>query len=158
MNMIGKRLVVLESAVLLAIALVCIGEGIRLITYKIPGAIYDQIGPGFYVLFLGIAMLITSLAHFIFNRKEGSFPQKNPTEWLLKIKVIMTVGVCAMYVLLINFFGYLMATLVFNLMEFRLAGMKSWSSILIVSLIVSGFYYLVFVYYCNLIFPQGIFF
>jgi putative tricarboxylic transport membrane protein len=74
------------------------------------------------------------------------------------MNMIYMVLAMALYILLIDIIGYLIATPLFFLMEFRLAGITSWRRNIILTVIVSAVYYFVFVEYCSMVFPRGIFY
>jgi hypothetical protein len=157
-GMLKNKIVWIESSVLLAISILCLLEGYHLIIHKVPGAIYDLIGPGYYVLFLGTAMGSTGVAHLIINCGKPLVLKAATVKRDMKVKMILTVGACAAYILLIDAVGYLLSTVVFNLMAFRVAGVKKWPLLLILSLGIATFYYVVFAHYCEIVFPEGIFF
>jgi hypothetical protein len=52
----------------------------------------------------------------------------------------------------------MVSSFLFLLAEFRLAGVTSWRTILIVTVVVLASFYLIFVQYCNMPFPRGIFY
>jgi len=59
---------------------------------------------------------------------------------------------------LIGIIGYLLATIVFFFLEFRVEGFRSWVSVVIMSLVLSGLFYLVFVRLCHMVLPAGVIF
>ena len=68
------------------------------------------------------------------------------------------VGIIALYAVMIQFLGYLVATPIFFLLMFRVVGIGSWRKNMMLTVILSTAYYLVFVHYCSVIFPRGIFY
>jgi len=69
-----------------------------------------------------------------------------------------TIAACALYIFLIRIIGYLLATIIFFFLEFRIEGNKSWPLVIVLSLVLSVLYYFIFVQWCSLVFPRGIFF
>lgn len=153
-----KKKVLIEGIFLLILSLVCMGEAFRLITSKEPQPVYDVLGPAYYVLFLGISLMIIGLIHLIFNYKKNFNIQKDAVSGEMRIRMISIVVVIGIYVFLINIVGYIAASLLFFFLEFRILGVKSLPMSVILTLCVTAVYYLVFIEYCHMIFPRGIFF
>jgi hypothetical protein len=63
-----------------------------------------------------------------------------------------------MYALLIDVAGYLVASILFFFLAFRIVGVKSWAVNIILALMITAAYYAVFVEYCSMIFPRGLLF
>lgn len=76
----------------------------------------------------------------------------------MRTRIIMMTVSLVVYCLLINWIGYLAASVMFFLLEFKIAGVKPWATSVILAVVVTGGYYLVFVKFCNMIFPRGILF
>ena len=160
-----KRKVLMEGLFFGVVVFVTIGESLRLITHRDPKVIYDVLGPGFYVLFLGIALMVVSVVHvFMSYRKspgtEGVASNKGIglRAPLMSKTVVYMVGVFVFYVASISIFGYLWPTLIFLFLEFWLAGVKSWITNIILTLVITATFYFVFLYYCSMVFPRGIFY
>jgi protein-S-isoprenylcysteine O-methyltransferase Ste14 len=155
-----KIRVLAEGVLLLVIGLVCFVDGLRLANNIDPNAVNDTLGPGYYILFISILLIIIGIAYLVSNRKllrKNVTSDKQPAGQEINKTVIYLTIVFLVYILLIYFIGYLFATLIFFLLEFKLAGVKSFKSNAAVSLIVSVVFYVVFVKYCDLVFPHGIF-
>jgi putative tricarboxylic transport membrane protein len=151
--------VLIEGILLLAISLVSIAEGVRLITYKgSQTVVRDILGPSFYIFSLGIALMTTGIVHLFVNYKKDVSTEKVAINREMRIRMISMVVVLAVYTLLIDIVGYLVATIIFFFLEFRIVGIKSWIVNIILTLIITAAYYIVFVKYCEMIFPQGILF
>ncbi len=145
----------IETILLLIIGVGATAEGTRLIIYKDPHTLYDVIGPGYYIFVLSFGLIATGIWHVVAQRKElalGGIIPKGHGKRLLYI-----VGTAALYLFLINYLGYLLPTVLFFLMEFRLAGVKSWKANIIMTFICTATYYAVFIKYCSMVFPRGIF-
>lgn len=149
-------MVLIEGAVLLVISTISLVEGIRLVVEKDPQALYDPLGPDFYILFLGIAMMITAITHVVVNYTKPSSLQKVAPDQGMRIRMVGITVVCAAYICLISLIGYLWATLFFFLLGFKIIGVKSWATNLVLTFFLTAFYYIVFVKYCTMPLPKGI--
>ncbi len=154
-----KRTVLIETASLLAISILTIVEGLRLVLKRDPQALYDFMGPGSYVLVFGVALAVIAIAHPIVNYKKSSSKEKKTTvSKEMKIRVFGTIGVLLMYAFLINIFGYLVSTFIFFLLEMRMVGITSWRISLFLTCVFTAVFYFVFAHYGNMIFPRGLIF
>jgi len=150
-----RKTVLLEGIFLLIIGFGSCIEALRLTIYKDPRTLYDPVGPGPYLLVLSLCLIATGSYHIYAHRKERGLGMKIPREH--RIRLLAIVGVIALYIFSLHFLGYLIPTIIFFLLEFRIAGVKSWKLNIIISIIVSVCYDLVFIQYCSMVFPRGIF-
>lgn len=142
-------------------SLVAMAEGLRLIIHKDPYVLYDPLGPGFYIFALSAGLMTVGVVHLIVNyRNYRKFPgmEKVAVTKEMRTQLFSSVMVLAIYIFLIDFVGYLVATLVFNFLELRIAGVKSWRTNFILTLILTTTYYITFVKFCEMVFPRGILF
>ena len=153
-----KRTLWIEGLLFLVVSIATMAEGLRLVLYKNPKTLHDVLGPGYYILVLGIGMMATGVVYVIGNYKRLPGFEKAAVPTGKRMRMMSLVAVCAIYIFLIGIAGYLVATLVFFLLAFRAAGIKSWPFNFALTLILTAAYYLVFVQYCEMIFPRGIFF
>jgi hypothetical protein len=151
-----NRTIVIEGMILILISLVGIGEGFRLIYQKDLQAIPDVIGPGYYVLFISLALMVTGLLHLMFSRRKEPDAKRTPVRKEMRMKMFGMVAVLVLFIILIYGVGYLTASAIFFLLQFRIVGIKSWATNVVLTSIITGLYYVVFVHYCNMIFPPGI--
>ncbi len=147
----------IEGLLLVAISLVSLAESIRLVIYRDPQMMVDWLGPGYYLLVMSIGMLVTGVIHIYHHRKEQSIA-KEETSKEMRVRLIGSFVACALYLILINVIGYLIATIIFFILMFRIVGIKSWAYNIVLSIVVSVAYYVVFVKGCDMIFPEGILF
>jgi hypothetical protein len=147
-----------EVIFILVMGIITMVEGLRLIFIKDPAAIYDLIGPGPYLLVVSMMFMGGGIVHLVTNWRKSVAAQGVVIDKKLRRKLISTVVNCAIYLLLISTVGYLIATPIFFLLQFRIEGIRSWLRNLALTFVISATYYLVFVKYCSLIFPRGIFF
>ena len=148
--------IVIEGMILVFISLVGIGEGFRLIFQKDLQAIPDIIGPGFYVLFISLALMGTGLIHLIFSGRKESRLKKVDGSRETRMKMVGMLAALVLFTILIYVVGFLAASAIFYLLEFRIVGIKSWGANAVLTSIITALYYVVFVHYCNMIFPQGV--
>jgi hypothetical protein len=158
-----KKLFWTEGLVLSGIGFVALVEGIRLVKKVDPDAISDVLGPGYYIFCLGVFLAVTGLAHLL-SQYGKSVPVKKeevhqePGFEKINWIVFYMMGTFLVYILFINLFGYLGPTFFFFLFEFRLAGVKSWKRNIVVTSVVTAVFYLIFIQYCRIVFPPGLFF
>lgn len=148
----------IEGILLLVIGLVSLKEGLRLILYKDPVILYDVMGPGDYILLLGLALIATAIIHVVVNYRKPIMGKVETVRKVMRTRMISIVVVIMIYTFLIDIVGYLVATIFFFLTEFRVMGIKSWRLNIILSIVLTGFYYIIFIQYCSMVFPRGIFF
>lgn len=153
-----RRRVLIEGVLLLAIGLMGVVEGLRLTFHKDPNVLYDLLGPGLYVFAISLCLMATGVVHLSINYGKVFSMEKMVGDREMSTRLISTILVYVAYTFLISLVGYLIATLIFFILEFRIAGVKSWKTNAVLTVIVSAINYIVFVQYCNVAFPRGIFF
>ena len=152
-----NRITLIEVILLWALSLLGLVEGIRLIIYKDPMVVYDVLGPGFFVVLVSIGLMITGIFHITLNFRSPQV-KKGAIERPLRNRMIQTALACAFYILLLDLVGYVPATIVFFLLEFRISGVKYWPVNFLLSSSLTTAFYLIFVRYFDMVFPRGIFF
>jgi hypothetical protein len=151
----------IEGIIFLVMGLIGVIEGVRVIRRIDPDSIRDVLGPGYYVIILGIILMAVGLVHIVHNWRLQGFPKarsgdagstrmSNPTP-------LYMIAVFAVYAVFINLFGFLIASLVFFFLEFRIAGVRSIKKDFSLAVGVTAAFYVIFVQYCNLVFPVGLF-
>jgi hypothetical protein len=153
-----KNTVLIEGILLLVISLTGMTEGLRLVIYKDSYTLYDPLGPGLYAIFISIGLMTLGVVHLLAHYRKPPVMEMVPVDKKMKIRLMSTIAACVVYVFLISIVGYLLATILFFFLEFRIERVKSWPLVVVLSLVLSGFYYLLFVQYCNMVFPRGIIF
>jgi hypothetical protein len=153
-----SRTVLIEVILLLIISLISIIEALRLIIQRDPQILYDEVGPGFYVLFLGIVLMSTAVVHLTVNYRKNIGMEKVAINKQMRMRVIGMLVALAIYTCLLDIAGYLVSSATFFLLVFRIIGVKYWITNVILTFVLTALYYIVFVKYCNIIFPRGIFF
>ncbi len=154
---------VVESIILLIISFGVLFEGVHL-ALGVKG-VRDIMGPGTYIIVLGAILIFVTLMHIILqlrsflrqknkSTENAKVLQKSKTE----INVLKMVAVFAFYIVLAQTIGYPIATPVFFLIMFRVTGVTSWGRNVMLTAIFSIVFYIVFVHFCEVIFPRGVFF
>jgi hypothetical protein len=152
-----KKRVLIEGILLLVISFVGLAESIRLVSDIDPHTVYDVLGPGYYILFISLALMVTGILHIVVNYGKGVAPTKVVVDMELRKRMIGMILALGLYTLAINFLGYLVSTVVFFLLEFMIVGVKSWRTNIILTIALTAVYYIVFIKYCDMVFPRGIF-
>jgi hypothetical protein len=73
-------------------------------------------------------------------------------------KLAVTFLITAGYIYAIGTLGYFSSSLLFLIAAFKCAGVTSWRTTLLLSVGISSGYYILFVKYCEVIFPKGMLF
>ncbi len=152
-----NRKISIEAAVLVAIGSVGIREGMRLNLLQDTQAIYGSIRPGAYILIVSIFVMVTGIAYFLKNFKQKEAVKKFVRE-AAKGRALGMLLILGIYILLIDVAGYLLASVVFFLLEFRMVGIRSWPKNIGLTAVLVGIYYVVFAHFCSMSFPSGILF
>lgn len=154
-----KRRVWIEGLLLIGISIVSLIESLRLIIYKDPQTLYDVLGPGYYLLSISLGMMATGIAYIIAHLiKLPSIERKEEVNKEMRFRLYGSFVVCVLYLILINTLGYLVASFIFFILEFRILGIKSWPFNVLLSAFISVAYYFVFIKYCSMVFPRGLLF
>lgn len=150
--------VLIEGILVLIFGLVVMVEGLRLILYKDPYILYDPLGPGFYILALSLGLMTVGIIHFIGNYRKFPGMGKVAASKKMRIQLFSSIAVLVLYILFVDFVGYLVATFIFFFLELRVAGVNSWRINVILTLVLTIVYYVTFVKLCDMVFPKGILF
>lgn len=117
------------------------------------------LAPGIYVLTLGGLLFLTALVYACLASRRA--PRMGAVDtirrsvaWVSPI-VVKMVGAFALYAYLIDLVGYSAPTVLFLLTAFRLLGVKSWKTNIALTALVTIFFYIVFIHYCEMVFPHG---
>lgn len=121
-----------------------------------PKRLFDVMGPGMYILFLGIALMTVGALHLIVNRSKGPGMKEMAVGKGMKGRAFGLIVAFIVYNILIDVLGYLASTFLFFLMQFRILGIKSWRMTCILSFVLATLYYVIFERFCNMVFPRGI--
>jgi hypothetical protein len=141
-------------------------EGVRLTHLKIVQ--FDPFGPGRYNIMLGVILIGLGVFYYIGQRKKAARAGKEVArkasaeqasdrggQKAYVVKMFSIIAILALYALLIGWVGYSIACLVFFLLVNKVLGVKSWVVNIAASLLLTVCYYLVFVKFMGMIFPDG---
>jgi hypothetical protein len=156
-NKLLNKQVWTEGLITVAIGVLSLTESLRLIFFEPPPLVKDLLGPGNYLLLMSIGMLVTGIIHIYHHRRERTVAKEKSSKEM-RIRLVSCFLTCALYLILINLIGYLIATIIFFLLMFRVVGIKSWPYNVVLSVFLSVAFYLMFVKFSSLVFPKGIFF
>jgi small-conductance mechanosensitive channel len=148
----------IEGVLLLVLGLVAMAGGLRLVIYKDPRVLYDPLGPGLYITAISVGLMTIGVVYLVRSYRKPPTMNDVPVDKKMRIRMMSTVAACIIYIFLIRIVGYLLATIIFFFLEFRIEGIKSWPLVVVLSLVLSAFYYFIFVQCCSMVFPRGIFF
>lgn len=152
------RRVLIEGMLFLGIGAVGLFEGCRLTLEKESHLTYDVLGPGGFVFIISLLIMITGVVHLMSQRRESRSVEKATEDKEMRIRVLSMIGVFAIYNVLTQYVGYFVGSIVFFLLEFRIVGIKSWSSNAILTLALTAAYYVIFVYFAGIPLPRTILF
>jgi hypothetical protein len=150
--------ILIEGVILLVLGVVAMAGGLRLVIYKDPHVLYDPLGPGPYIAAIGVGLMAIGVVYLVRNYRKSPTMDDVPVDRKTRIRIMSTIATCALYIFLIHIVGYLLATIIFFFLEFRIEGIKSWPLVVVLSLVLSALYYFIFVQSAGLVFPRGIFF
>lgn len=154
-----NKKVLAEGILILGLSLLSIGEAVRLLVFQYTDrhTLYDPVGPGLYIFAVSTLLLATGILHLVKNYGRVAV-EKVITDKQMKKRLIYMIGGFAIYIFMIDITGYLIGTLIFFFLEFRAVGIKSLKTNVALTLIITASYYFVFLKFCDMIFPRGIFF
>ena len=152
-----------ELLVIVIVGALSVGDGVRLIL-KQDLHTQDVLGPGFYSVGLGAILVIVGFIHFFAGRGKAANVKNKPLvtqsaeEKAFKKMMISMVVVMIAYIVLMDFVGYLFASVIFFLLINRIVGFRSWLSNLGVTALMTAAFYLIFVSWLGIVFPRGLLF
>lgn len=150
--------VLIEGITFLGLSSLSMVEGLRMINRQDSLKVLELFGPDAYILTLGIILFLLGLIHIVIHYREAGPAKVVKTDKEMRRKAMGLIGTVLAYVGLIHAIGYALATPIFFSAAFWIAGVKSRRLNAILSLLLSVAFYFAFVVYCNMIFPQGIFY
>jgi putative tricarboxylic transport membrane protein len=153
-----RRKIVIEGALFFVIGFLGIVEGLRIGFQKDAQAIQGMVGPGAYLLFPSLLLMITGIVYFFRNFRNRKTPKGIVEASGRKVLTFGIIMVLALYIVLMDVCGYLLASVVFFILEFRILGIQSWLKILFLTGIIVAFNYIVFVEFFSMSLPRGILF
>ena len=155
-----KITLIIEVMVVVIVGMLAITDGIR-ITLAEKMQLYDALGPGGYNIILGLILIIVGFIYFISQHRKvvgGGKESTKKESGEYKMMMISMIVIMIIYILLVDFAGYLFASAVFFFLINRVVGFRSWLTNLAATTIMTVSYYVIFVIWAGMIFPQGVLF
>ena len=153
-----NRSLITEALSLFVLSALGIYGGLALFLNRDVRTQSSVLAPGIYVLALGGLLFLTALVYMcLASRRASRIPPASVgrrVAWVSPI-VLKMVGAFALYAYLIDLVGYSAPTVLFLLTEFRLLGVGSWKTNIVLTALVTAFFYIVFIHYCEMVFPHG---
>ncbi len=153
-----RRVVLVEGTILVGLGVASLIEAITLILDRDAVTVREIIGPDVYVLLLGVALVATGLVYTWTRFRKLPPGDRSRSRLHIDAKLAGIFLITAAYVYAIGVLGYFVSSLLFLVAAFKCSGVTSWRMTLVLSGAVSACYYILFVRYCELIFPKGILF
>ncbi len=151
------RVALIEGILLLGMGAGAAAEGVKLIATREAQAVFDVLGPGGYLAVVGCALIITGILRITHGSGNGGKLDMEAFSKSMKTAMGGMIVVLALYILLIEIVGYLIASPIFFLLLFRILGITSWLRNLGLSIVCSILLYIIFVHWLAMVFPRGIF-
>ena len=153
----------MEVFVVVIVGEFSISDGIRLVLAEKLHK-HDVLGPGYYSIGLGSILIIAGLIYFMSEWKktvrigEKAAVGQSPEESEYQKMMISMIVVMIAYILLMYLTGYLFASLIFFFLINKIAGFRSWLTNLGATVLMTASFYLLFVTWMGMLFPQGLLF
>jgi hypothetical protein len=147
------------SGILAAIGLATIIESVRVVNSQGANVVVDVIGPGPYLLGLGVLLLVSASAHFASSlRRTSAAGPRDPADTgaASQRNVFFSFLTLAAYVVLIDVVGYALSTLLFFFVQLRLFGRLSIVAGAAIAACLTGAFYLLFIEFGGMSFPRGL--
>jgi len=114
-------------------------------------------GPGFFPFWLGMAMVIVSLALIIqFRRAKAEGPTPGLWKGLRWEKILYTLSALLFYAFFLEFLGYIIATFLLMFFLFRAIEGQRWSVVIFGSIVTSLVTYSLFKLWLQVQLPVGL--
>ena len=112
-----------------------------------------KISPYLFPLIISFFLLILSISIIMQGLKDESEKKEKSK---IDIKSLLIFGlVCILYLLIFNFLGFVLSTIILLVLLMMLLGERRWLFILLVSVISSLIIYLLFAKYLSVMLPKG---
>ena len=112
-----------------------------------------KLSPYLFPLIISFFLLILSISIIMQGLKDESEKKEKSK---IDIKSLLIFGlVCILYLLIFNFLGFVLSTVILLVLLMMLLGERRWCFILLVSVISSLIIYLLFAKYLSIMLPKG---
>ena len=140
---VRKSYLVNDLVLILFSSFICIGS-LRL---KQGLGTLQEPGPGFMPFFAGMILGLLSLVDFISQWRSTEDPQKgNPRVWtsIRWAKLLLAVSFLFLYTALMDRLGFSLSTILYLLVFYKLAGVDSWRTNVLISIGTTAIFYVGF--------------
>jgi len=139
---------IVEGALFFAVGMAGMAEALRL--SRLPAGLQQTLAPGYYIAGLSALLLVIGLVHMAL---AGGSSAAQPGG-VRPGRMLAMVAVLVAYVAAIPIVGYTAASLAFFIAAFRFFGVAAWSRSILLGLVYTAAFHVVFVVYCEVIFPR----
>ena len=148
----------IEGIVLLASGLIGVADGLRLVVFKNPASVEDFTGPGRYLFVVSLLLAVVGAFYLAVMRRVPEAAHESAVEDRSSDRTLVAiVAVLGLYILLIDFAGYFLATLIFFPLILRVLGLKVGVRMALIAVAMGLSFYLLFVRLFGMSLPRGIF-
>ena len=145
---------VLESLLLIVLGVVSSWEAIRLGMEARAEQLFDVVGPDRYLLGISVLLTLLGLAHLRGKRKSSAPPPAAEEPQAAHLPAALTL-LMAIYAAAMPFIGYALATALFLVASLSLTRAGSRRSILLVAIVTSIAFVLIFDVFADMPLPTG---
>jgi putative tricarboxylic transport membrane protein len=148
-----------ESLFIMALACVGLTDAWRLShAVRAGGAFHDVIGPDRYLGIISAGLLVCGVLNLVGSLKRPGRPEiRRVEEGGSRVTLVIVVSfVLAIYTLLIQILGYLLATSLFFPVIYYLFGLRPWLKSVVIGLSTAIFFYAIFEYFAEIPLPKGL--
>jgi hypothetical protein len=155
-----NRGTIIDSIAFIGVGILCLFEGYRLHVTADPRLLAQELQPGFYVLILGVILLVTGLVYLVRHLRAAP-PEHVATTSEQRTAGAFVVGAIiaavAGYAIVIATIGYFVGSLLFFIAMLAIFKVKPLLTVAI-GLVLASVFYAVFVLYLDIIFPHALLF
>jgi len=153
-----KVYILLEPFAFFVLGLISAVDGIRIIMNSDSQSVYQALGPGGYIIIVGLALMGCSLLYifFLLNRNAPAVvggSTVNREQKMLMLKLILAMAV---YIISIDLIGFSWATFGFFIIIFKILRV-SWQKTVLMSIIFTIPLRFIFWDWLSMSFPKGLF-
>lgn len=121
---------------------------------RIPSSLQQTLAPGYYIAILGGLLFLIGLAQIAAGTRAAVAQAVAPSAGVRAGRMLAVTAVLAAYIAAMPLVGYAAASLGFFIATFRLFGVQTWLRSVLLGLAYAAAFHVVFVVYCEVIFPR----
>ncbi len=111
-----------------------------------------KLSPYLFPLVISLILFALSISLLIEGRNKVYSEKKDDTHWKA---IFLYVAICFVYYLVISYIGFVVSTIIFLVVVFRLLGVKKWWLIALLSVVATLSIYILFARMLHVMLPQG---